>query len=111
LSPREQQVLEGLFKPTTTMARRGMRSALPRPAFSPVQVSFGHDRRRPDDMMRDLETVLATLRQRLQQRAARPAAQRAAGPKKPAGTKGVARAEPGLPGATEPSGLARTKKR
>ena len=82
LGQRDQQVLEGMFKPSTTMARRGARAALPRPAFGPAQVSFGYDRRRPDDMLQDLATVLAALKQRLQQRMAGPTASKPAAPAK-----------------------------
>jgi len=62
LSPRSQRVLEGLYKPTLRQARKGARGSVPRVAFSARQISFGYDRKRKQQMLGHLETLLGTLR-------------------------------------------------
>ena len=74
LTAREQRLLEGLFKPTLRQARRGARSALPRPTFTSAQVSFGYDRKRKDEMIANLGTVLDALLARAETGAAAPRA-------------------------------------
>jgi len=64
LTPREQRVIEGMFKPTAQMARKGARSPLPRAVFTSLQISFGYDRRDREAMFTALGLVMDTLRRR-----------------------------------------------
>lgn len=68
LGAREQKVLQGLFTPSTQLARRGARSALPRASFGPLLISFGYDRKHKEQMLAALQTLLETLRRRAETR-------------------------------------------
>jgi transcription-repair coupling factor (superfamily II helicase) len=68
LGPREQRVLEGLFRPSVRQARAGARSALPRAMFSQMQVSFGYDRKRKDEMLAAVDMLLTVLIRRAEGR-------------------------------------------
>jgi transcription-repair coupling factor (superfamily II helicase) len=68
LGAREQKVLQGLFTPSSQLARRGARSALPRATFGPLLISFGYDRKHKEQMLSALQTLLETLRRRAEAR-------------------------------------------
>ncbi len=68
LTERERRVLEGMYRPTRSQARRGARPVLPRISFNSNSVSFGYTSGDSEGMFQGVERLLELLAARARAR-------------------------------------------